>query len=269
MAMKLYPDTAVQAIANAIRAKNGSSDTYSIGEMAQAITDLPSGGQVEPADTLEFTGPVAHAIYGEGVGSFKFYSSDSDYVMTKIGNYEYLIPKQKTLIHSFDLTQSLVDMVNGTSTITLYKNATRDSDGLHITSNTSYATIPFKHRPWTTVELDISENTLGTLGTHGRFIMLNATNGFILRNKANWAFYFNDAWTASGSSVKAPFAGHTVKIVTNASQTMVYLDDTSFYPLKNTHTMVESSNIMIGSSSGQCYCGLVITGIRCYYGVDS
>lgn len=44
MAMKLYPDTAVQAIANAIRAKNGSSDTYSIGEMAQAITNLPSGG---------------------------------------------------------------------------------------------------------------------------------------------------------------------------------------------------------------------------------
>lgn len=269
MAMKLYPDTAVQAIANAIRAKNGSSDTYSIGEMAQAITNLPSGGQVEPADTLEFVGPVAHAIYGEGVGSFKFYSSNPDYVMTKIGNYEYLIPKQKTLIHSFDLTQGLVDSVNGTSTITLNKNVTRDSDGAHITSNTSYLTIPFIHRPWTTVEIDVSENTLGTLGTHGRFIMLNSTNGFILRNKANWAFYFNDSWTSAGSSQKAPFAGHTVKMVTNASQTMVYLDDTSFYPLKNTHSLTSSTNITIGSSGGQSYCGLVITGIRCYYGFNS
>lgn len=47
MAMKLYSDTDVQAIADAIRAKNGSSDTYTIGEMAQAILDIPSGGGQE------------------------------------------------------------------------------------------------------------------------------------------------------------------------------------------------------------------------------
>lgn len=268
MAMKLYSDTDVQAIANAIRSKNGSSDTYKISEMAQAITDLPSGGS-EPADTIEIVGPVAKTIYGEGVGSFKFYSSDPDYVMTKIGSYEYLIPRQKTLIHSFDLTRGLVDSVDGTSTITLNKNVTRDSSGAHITTNTSYMTIPFIHRPWTTIEVDVSENTLGTLGTHGRFIMFNSSNGFILRNKTNWAFYFNNAWTSTGSSATAPFAGHTVKIVTNASQTMVYLDNTSFYPLKNTHSPTSSTNITIGSSGGQSYCGLVITGIRCYYGFDS
>lgn len=44
MAMKLYSDTDVQAIADAIRAKNGSSDTYTIGEMAQAIMAIPTGG---------------------------------------------------------------------------------------------------------------------------------------------------------------------------------------------------------------------------------
>lgn len=37
---KLYNDTAVQAIANAIRAKNGSSDTYTIAEMSTALNDL-------------------------------------------------------------------------------------------------------------------------------------------------------------------------------------------------------------------------------------
>ena len=37
---KLYNDTAVQAIANAIRAKNGSSDTYNIAEMSTALNDL-------------------------------------------------------------------------------------------------------------------------------------------------------------------------------------------------------------------------------------
>ena len=37
---KLYNDTAVQAIANAIRTKNGSSDTYTIAEMSTALNDL-------------------------------------------------------------------------------------------------------------------------------------------------------------------------------------------------------------------------------------
>lgn len=37
---KLYNDTAVQAIANAIRSKNGSSDTYNIAEMSTALNDI-------------------------------------------------------------------------------------------------------------------------------------------------------------------------------------------------------------------------------------
>lgn len=43
MAKKLYEEASVQAIANAIRAKNGLSTTYKIADMAQAITDIPSG----------------------------------------------------------------------------------------------------------------------------------------------------------------------------------------------------------------------------------
>ena len=37
MAKKLYEEAAVQAIAGAIRAKNGSGATYKIGEMAAAV----------------------------------------------------------------------------------------------------------------------------------------------------------------------------------------------------------------------------------------
>lgn len=43
MVKMLYPVEAVQAIANAIRAKNGSSDKYTIGQMANAINNIPSG----------------------------------------------------------------------------------------------------------------------------------------------------------------------------------------------------------------------------------
>ena len=56
MAMKLYSDTDIQAIANAIRAKNGSSDTYKVSEMATAIGSISGGvnsaeGYIELSDT--------------------------------------------------------------------------------------------------------------------------------------------------------------------------------------------------------------------------
>lgn len=44
MANKLYEENSVQAIANAIRTKNGLSTTYKIAEMADAILALPTGG---------------------------------------------------------------------------------------------------------------------------------------------------------------------------------------------------------------------------------
>ena len=47
MANKLYNDTNIKAIANAIRAKNGKTDTYTVAEMAGAINDIPAGGGVE------------------------------------------------------------------------------------------------------------------------------------------------------------------------------------------------------------------------------
>lgn len=44
MANKLYEENDIAAIATAIRAKNGSSNTYTVSQMAPAINNLPSGG---------------------------------------------------------------------------------------------------------------------------------------------------------------------------------------------------------------------------------
>jgi hypothetical protein len=46
MSNKLYEESSIQAIADSIRAKNGSSDTYTVAEMAAAIDDIPTGGTV-------------------------------------------------------------------------------------------------------------------------------------------------------------------------------------------------------------------------------
>lgn len=47
MANKLYEENSVQNIANAIRTKNGSETKYKIAEMAQAILDIPAGGELQ------------------------------------------------------------------------------------------------------------------------------------------------------------------------------------------------------------------------------
>lgn len=44
MAKKLYEESSIQDIASAIRAKNGSSDTYTVAQMSTAIADIPTGG---------------------------------------------------------------------------------------------------------------------------------------------------------------------------------------------------------------------------------
>lgn len=43
MPNKLYDETSISNIASAIRSKNGSSDSYTVGQMAQAISNIPIG----------------------------------------------------------------------------------------------------------------------------------------------------------------------------------------------------------------------------------
>ena len=60
MANKLYNDTSVKAIADAIRAKNGTTNTYTIGEMAGAINNIPTGDVNAKFFTFSSAEPVAN-----------------------------------------------------------------------------------------------------------------------------------------------------------------------------------------------------------------
>lgn len=59
MAKKLYEESSVQAVADAIRAKNGSTDTYKIAEMPAAISAIPTGGsESDPREVYQGTRPA-------------------------------------------------------------------------------------------------------------------------------------------------------------------------------------------------------------------
>lgn len=57
MANKLYEETAIQDIADAIREKTSSTDTYKVAEMGDAIRSIPSGGTSKPikVKTIQLT----------------------------------------------------------------------------------------------------------------------------------------------------------------------------------------------------------------------
>lgn len=62
MAKKLYEESAVQAIAAAIRAKNGGSTTYKVGEMAAAIQALQGTDSIQHADIPDYVKAAALAV---------------------------------------------------------------------------------------------------------------------------------------------------------------------------------------------------------------
>ena len=56
MANKLYDETAISNIASAIRTKNGTQNTYTVAQMADAIIAIPSGGGgITPTGTISIT----------------------------------------------------------------------------------------------------------------------------------------------------------------------------------------------------------------------
>lgn len=63
MANKLYEESHIQNIADAIRDKNGSSELYTVSQMADAVLSIPtSGSGITPSGTIEITENGTHDV---------------------------------------------------------------------------------------------------------------------------------------------------------------------------------------------------------------
>ena len=112
MAKKLYEEASVQAIANAIREKNGEASTYKIGEMAAAIAAISSSPIVD--DSLENTvqyrqmnataaGFLADVDYTENANDYSvtkvipYYSATTTYSKEEPDGLKVKVPANTTL----------------------------------------------------------------------------------------------------------------------------------------------------------------------------
>lgn len=90
MGLKLYPEENIQAIADAIRDKNGESTEYTTAEMADAILDIPSGlvfgdlainavgtYDVSEKSTATYIYPMPFRAYINATGNYWAYYNDS------------------------------------------------------------------------------------------------------------------------------------------------------------------------------------------------
>lgn len=112
MAKKLYEEASVQAIANAIRAKNGEATAYKIGEMAAAIAAISGSPIVD--DSLENTvqyrqmnlsaaGFIANVDYTENANDYSvtrvtpYYSATTAYSKEEPDGLKIKVPANTTL----------------------------------------------------------------------------------------------------------------------------------------------------------------------------
>lgn len=87
MAKKLYEESSVQAIANAIRAKNGETATYKISEMAAAIADISGSPIVDEnlENTVQYRQMNASAA--AFIANVDYTENANDYSTTKVTPY--------------------------------------------------------------------------------------------------------------------------------------------------------------------------------------
>ena len=91
---KLYEESAIQDIASAIREKNGSTATYKVAQMGNAIRDISSGIDVSQdtvtPDTL-LSGFTAHNAQGEAItGEVKYRIFKGEVTETIVGSGKYV-----------------------------------------------------------------------------------------------------------------------------------------------------------------------------------
>lgn len=204
MANKLYQESDVQNIANAIRTKNGSSDTYKVGEMANAILAIPTGGEVEEKDVnfYDYDGTLLYSYTAQEFANLTEFPENPNHTGLIAQGWNWTLASAKTHVSNnrkLDIGQNYktddgktrlyVEIqelkkhvyvgfgINGTATINWGDNSTSTLSG------TSSTLVVYAEHTYAqtgnyvvTIESDADINILGSAGSYLFTEQHDATN---------------------------------------------------------------------------------------------
>lgn len=159
MATKIITDdTALQNIADAIRAKAGTTEPIAVGNMAQAITDIPSGGSTAIFNSIYQTNDYHNLTAADFpvVGArIRNHAFDTDATLENV-----VIPNGVTTIGDYAFYESLMHMTAG-DTASCDLPATITSIG-----NYAFAMPNSVYENYSFLALTVRATTPPTLGTN-------------------------------------------------------------------------------------------------------
>ena len=173
------------------------------------------------------------------------------------------------IIHSYDFTQSLEDTVGGLTAQLSETGATRDENGLHITSVSGWCYLGAITDQDVRIEIDIASMNKQFTSGHGRLIMNragsiteNTGSGFIYNKSGYWAVY-EGAWSEAIQNITANgLAGKTVafEYSTNEKKATIKVDGNTVLTT-TAGSYFNPTGWQIGSSI-QSFYNITITAVR-------
>lgn len=295
MSKVLVTEYSLESIADAIRAKNGTQNTYKPGQMAAAIAAIPNVYDAGDEGKVVSNGALVQQTSRSVTENGTFDTTLNNEVTVNVpgtGTLETLTVTQNgtytpgagvagfsqvdvnvsssNLALNFDFTQSMTDTIIGYTPD--YSNVTQDSSGAKFSTNKGLIRLGRRRYSANTYTYEIDVDTLNLNdANHKRFLMVNSDHGFIYRSTGVWALYAPDnGWVESGITSKAEFNGCTVKVYVDASGYWhIYKNGTLWweppYPISLDTNSSTDFRFRIGSNSNQGLgAGSIITGLRVY-----
>lgn len=272
MSKVLVTEYSLESIADAIRAKNGTQNTYKPGQMAAAIAAIPNVYAAGDEGKVVSNGALVQQTSRSVTENGTFDTTLNNEVTVNIpgtGTLETLTVTQNGIytpgtgvagfsqvdvnvssanpMLNFDFTKSFTDTVKGyTAGVS---NVTIGDNGAIFSGSTGRISIP-SYTGLLTYEIEVGELKRGS--SHTRFLMYSYDSGFIYRSYGYWTFYRGE-WDTVQITDFNFFNNSTVKLVVLSNYVwQIYRNNelvlTSQGPCKSTNAYY--NGFYIGSTEG-------------------
>lgn len=253
-------------VTNTLTNVTNSNAATSVTEGASYTSTLTADEGYEIDSVIVTVGgvDVTASVYANGVVSIPNVSGNIVITATAV---EQESGDTRTLLYSWDLTNSLTDTVNGQVATISSADTTQNENGVTVSGASGYLYLGKIMQLGTTIEIDFSNVSKSYASGHGRLVALGkGDSGLIYRNTGAWNIYSNGSWGTDGEKAVDCFSGKTLKIAIGTDNTVVASVD-GVEIASHSNFTIGNAEIQVGTNSGNAFYTFTATACRIYEGV--